>query len=167
MKVGVDTEAIEALQFSIQRLSREVDECYTALHYLYSELSEEQIMLMRPQTHSAIDSLGMAAGRMYRINDRLNEIARTIQCVNSSYRECDKSISGKVDDLVANLKVLSDCAAAILSPGFVSGTKNDEQEQCAISLAEIVAKENISLEMSNLAAMSTVISEEYGEEDKR
>lgn len=165
MKVGVDTEAIEALQFSIQRLSGEVDECHAALRCLYSELGEDQMMLMRPQTHSAIERLGMAAGRIYRVNSRLGEIARMMQSVNSGYCECDKRIFGKIDKLAANLKMLSDRAAAILCPAFIAGTENDEQEQCARSLAEIVAKENVSLEMSNLAAIAAVISEDYGEDD--
>lgn len=166
MKVGVKTEMIESMLFNMQRLSMDVDELQTALHYLYSELSEEQVMLLKPQTHRAIDSLGMAAGRMYKLNDEVAEFVRVLQCVNSSYCECDKGLSAKIDELTAELKVLSDCSAAILAPSFTAGTESSDEEQCSASLADVIARENTSLEMANLAAISTVISEEYGDEEE-
>ena len=165
MLIQLDTEIMESLMYRLKRLNADAEETYAALHYTYGELSNQQELLMFPETHLALDSLGFAAGDLYRLGDEIGGMCTALSGAADEYKNGERVLEEKIAALAADLGVLSVNAGGVIAPDFAVTEISDEARQNA-ALAALVGQEADGLEMANLCALCAVIDKEYSEEER-
>lgn len=79
-----------------RKLERETEEAYFRLHSLQAELSEDPNMRLVPESYVAVEYLGYAAGRLYRLQETTDSLHSILSPVQTEYDEMERQIRNKI-----------------------------------------------------------------------
>lgn len=111
MQIKYDSGFFDQLQNGLWRLREELNENVGMLRYTISELSEDEIMLLLPQTYNILEYLNVAAGRLFSAADRADDILRALPRAAEELETNEKELQREIDG--AGRQTLSSAAGVL------------------------------------------------------
>lgn len=160
MEIRLDEEKMDMLLVRLRNVSSQADECYVGLRQLYSELLEDGMMQMIPETHLAIGDLERAAAKLYTLRDRLEVLTQYAGSVSGEYKDKEKTLMQQVQELTLSLDAWSVGAATVGLPGYDTVVGGQEQG------ASVLNQTSGSMELSNLGMLKSAVEGQYGKTEE-
>lgn len=164
MRIQITTENLDEIIYRLKALSKYSYELYSSVHATYSEIYQEQSLMIFPQTYLAVEALGKAAGDLRKINEELEGLNRIISAVPESLVLREKTLEEEINAISAHLDVVAANAAGILLPNYCLGAEYNSEELSARSLDELLGISSLSMDVANLSAIAVEIKKEFGED---
>jgi hypothetical protein len=165
MQISLDTDSLENITYRVNTLSGSLDELYSALHSVYSAITDEQVLQIYPQTHLAVEYLGQAAGELYRLDEEIKDLSSVLGGIPGDVSDMEQQLQRKIGDLALDLGVVAENADAAGDAVAATASRFTDEADGSARLEDVLGQEAAGLEIANLASVSKTVEDEYGGED--
>ena len=159
--IYINTDGLENISDLLVALASQTENEFYRAKAALMELQENTQFQSYPQYVSACETMSHATDELFRLKDTLNTLMNILLSASGDYIQEEKKkveLLRKVTDCLASVSY--NLSVAVETSGKAEVEKSDEM----LSMDEIqklVADSNLQMQMTNIAAVSKKVQEEY------
>lgn len=159
--IYVDIPEIEKLSELLVIIASLSDETLSKLRHIYGEMQSDLELANYPQCPMCLEATALSIDALNRANDMLQSLKGILLSVPGEYEAKEqehRNMISRMTELLAAYNI--DLGAAISPTGVPIEEQSAEQERQA-QVQQLVADSAAEMELTNIAAISKVVKEEY------
>lgn len=159
--IRADMTQIEALTDLLGRVASDGSDALERLRRVSNEMQEDDELALYPQTPVVLETVAQAVTVLTRADDTLQSLHTAMMPVATAYRDAEqrhKDALARMAERMGSLQVGYN--AAIVSDK-ISPVESTQENRAMDTIAQMVADSVEEMQMTNIAAVTRTVREEY------
>ena len=160
--ITVDILALEELSDHMVNMASDVDELLSQMQMTCTEIRDNPEMAAYPQYTPVLEALMGCTNTIAQINESVQSLKIILLGSVDEYKENEEGFAKQLDQMLSSLNALHLDFSAAAAAAAMLPIEMDEEIIGQNKLQQLVADSSSDMQLTNLAAVTQVIEEEYG-----